>query len=244
MGATIKGADLVLKRLSDMPKQVRFATSQAINQTLREVQTWTLNTALPGQFTLRARGAPWQRPGTKFGFNIRFAHRENLTGVLGSQADWLEHQEAGGVKAVEGHRIAVPTPFWKRREEIMSREKKPKALLRAFNKAMRDARTIEASKNTAKARRAARTARNQARKHASAVASLAFTPFMGRGKLHPGIYVRTTKNALPIKALFTFVPRARIKGGLHFERRGEQIVQKNFGPNFNRALVKAIITAK
>lgn len=244
MSATVKGVDQVLRRVRDLPKQVRFATSVAINDTLKGVQAWTLNTALPGQFTLRARGAPWQRPGTKYGFNIQFANRNNLTGTLGSQADWLKLQEAGGTKTVAGHRVAVPTSFWKRREEIMRKEKKPAALLKAYNKAAREAATIKPSKNTARARREARTARNEARKRAGAIASLAFTPFLAQGKLHPGIYVRTGRERLPIKKLFSFEDSVKVPGGLRFEPRGAALAQKAFPANFNRALVRAIATAK
>jgi len=244
MSGTLKGADIVLRKLRDMPRQVRFATSSAINETLLVVQAWTLQTALPGQFTLRARGAPWQRPGTKYGFNLKFANRNSLTGVLGSQADWLKQQEEGGIKTVQGHRVAIPTAFWKRREEIMLRQKKPAALLKAYRKAVRDSRGIQPTKKTARARRAAQTARNQAKKTAAAIASLAFTPFLGTGELHPGIYVRTSKDRLSIKKLFTFTPSARIPGGLHFEDRGEVIVQKTFGDKFNRALLRAIATAR
>lgn len=230
MGGTLKGADVVLRRLVDMPKQIRFATAQAINQTLREVQTTTLNQWLPGQFTLRARGAPWQRPGTKFGFNLKFANRETLTGVLGSQADWLEHQEEGGTKSVAGHRLAIPTVTWKGPSEIMARQKKPRALLGPYN---RQTRAVAAS---VKVRTVARS-----RRRSQAAAGVAFVAD-GTGRLRPGIYLRARDGR--IKRVFSFVASARIKGGLRFEDRGQAMVEERFSGNFNRALVKAIATAK
>lgn len=125
----IMGADEALRYLKDLPKQVRFASSRAINDTAKEVQAFTVGELLPEKFTLRSKGTPWQKPGNKLGFNIKFANKNNLEGRVGSQANWLRLQEDGGEKVVAGHRVAIPTSYWKKKAEIMARKKKPKALL-------------------------------------------------------------------------------------------------------------------
>ncbi len=128
----VTGLDRVVANLRDTAGQLHFATAQAVNDTARDVQQLALNQLLPGAFTLRARGQPWQKPGSKFGFNVRpFATKDSPTATVGSQADWLKHQEAGGTKRISGHRLAVPTPFWKKKEELITRAKKPRSILRA-----------------------------------------------------------------------------------------------------------------
>ncbi len=130
MKVHIKGLDAAIRRVYDLGKQGRFAMSVAMNNTLKEVQGHTVEELLPGAFVLRSKGSPWQKPRTKYGFNIRpFASKTRLTATLGSQAPWLKLQEEGGTKRVAGHRIAVPTRFWKPRKEIMARGKKPRAIV-------------------------------------------------------------------------------------------------------------------
>src|ERR1051326_6265584 len=92
----------VIKFVKDLDKQIGFATANALNKTATKVQQFTLTNLLPSKFTLRAKnpGAPWQKPGMKMGFNIKFANRNNLQAVLGSQADFLKLQEEGGDKTL------------------------------------------------------------------------------------------------------------------------------------------------
>jgi hypothetical protein len=101
---------------------------------------------------LRSKGTPWFRPGTKLGFNIKFATKDTLRAVIGSQADFLRLQEHGGAKNPSGHRVAVPTLFWKRREEIMDRAKKPRAILKNGEGAIAD-RISRLSERFARAQR-------------------------------------------------------------------------------------------
>src|SRR5687768_11594569 len=163
IGSALSGASAVIGSLAKVQKQLKFATSQALNDTAKDVQRFTVGSLLPSKFTLRAKGNPWQAPGTKLGFNLKFANRDNLTAVIGSQADWLDEQEQGGRKTVTGgHRAAIPSGYWKRREEIMTRQKKPKAIL-----AGRRLPGLSATQRAFLAREG--------------------------GKLKPGIYVRTGK---------------------------------------------------
>lgn len=130
MKVHISGLDVAIRRVHDLSKQGRFAMSMAMNNTLKQVQGWTVEELLPGAFVLRSRGSPWFKPRTRFGFNIRpFATKDRLQATMGSQADWLKLQEHGGTKRIAGHRIAIPTRFWKPREEIMEKGKKPRAIV-------------------------------------------------------------------------------------------------------------------
>lgn len=128
----IKGADELARKFKNFAGQVAFASSKAINDTAVAVQTFERETQLPSKLTLRSRGTPWTKAGTKFGINIKpFATKANLTATVGSQADWLRLQEQGGTKKVSGHRLAIATSFWRSDKEIMARAKKPRTLLNA-----------------------------------------------------------------------------------------------------------------
>lgn len=129
-GLEVKGIRQALRVVENLSRQKNFAMAKAMNRTLLEVQGWTVQEHLPGVFTLRAKGAPWQKPGTKMGFNMGFASKMKLEARLGSQADWLELQEKGGTKRAPGHRLAIPTPVWKKRPELLERGRKPKPILK------------------------------------------------------------------------------------------------------------------
>lgn len=120
-----RGVQTSLRRTA---KQVPFALSQTINDTLKEVQDSTINEMLPETFTLRSRGAQWWLPRNRYGFKAKFARKSRLLGTLGSRADWLEDHERGGSRGGGEHRQAIPTQFWKPKKEIIRKAKKPRAL--------------------------------------------------------------------------------------------------------------------
>ena len=128
MSVEVQGLGGVIKRITDLGKQARFAAAQACNDTAKEAQTFTTGTLLPEKFTLRSRGAPWFKPGTRMGFNIKFANKETLEATMGSAADWLKLQEEGGTKKRSG-RLAIPTLDLKPKAAVLSRSRKPKRLL-------------------------------------------------------------------------------------------------------------------
>lgn len=130
MSGTIIGFDKAMKALRVLQKQTRFATAGALNDTARSVQQHEINSVLPSALILRSRGTPWWKPGQRFGINARFANKLNLQSSVSSQADWLREVEHGGTKQASGHRLAIPTPATKQPREIMSRQKKPRAILR------------------------------------------------------------------------------------------------------------------
>lgn len=121
--------------IKEAQRQVPYASARACNDTALQVQRWTISERLPEAFTLRARGAPWWKPGTRLGFNIKFANKANPEAVLGTQADWMKIQETGGTKQAHGHRLAIPTPAWKARTEMMIASKKPRVLRQAMESA-------------------------------------------------------------------------------------------------------------
>jgi hypothetical protein len=268
MSIQVKGLDKALKLVKDLPKQARFAASRAINDCALDVQKHEVETQLPGKLTLRSKGQPWYRPGAKFGVNARFATRENLTGVVGSQADWLKLQEEGGIKTGNGHRVAIPTPFWKQREEIMQANKKPRKILE--DKLRGDAQRIDSELAKAEFDRKAGARRGltlsqrreqhrikdrikslkrglSAANRALAVvgAGLGSKPFEARlSSGAEGIFVRTSAKRNPIKALFWYVDKAKLKGGLEFVKSGQRVVNKVFDSHFGRRIRHAILTIK
>lgn len=124
------GADKAIDLFKRLPAITRKAASNAINDTLKEVQTETGSHILPDAFTLRGRGKQWWEPGQRFGFNIQFSNPNTIQGVLGSRADWLKLQEFGGTKKpTTSQHVAVPAPDYKPRQAIMARRIKPRAIL-------------------------------------------------------------------------------------------------------------------
>lgn len=130
MDASVNGADAVIKRLLNLPKKVRYAAAKAVNDTAKEVQTFTVQSLLPDKFTLRARGAPWWKPGNPLGFNIKFANKDTLTGEVGSRANWLKLHEEGGTKtARSGGRIAIVEGARPSPTSVIPRARKPRQMM-------------------------------------------------------------------------------------------------------------------
>jgi len=127
----IKGlSELQRKLAGSLPKQVRFATMQAINDTALVVQKHEVGTQLPGKLTLRSKGSPWWKPGTRFGINVKFANRSSLRAVVGTLADWLKLQEEGGTKTGRGHRLAIEAGARPNETAVLTQSIKPRSLLR------------------------------------------------------------------------------------------------------------------
>lgn len=124
----IKGLDQVQSKFIDLPKQIRFAEMQAINDTAKAVQKFELDSVLPKNLTLRGSG--WWKPGTRFGVNIKpFATKSSLRAVIGSQANWLFYVEEGGTKTAKGHRLAIESGARPSERAVLPRAVKPRRLL-------------------------------------------------------------------------------------------------------------------
>ncbi len=129
MSFSTRGFEAARRTLQSGARNVRFAAMQAVNDTGREVQQFTVNKLLPEKFTLRSRGSAWQKPGNKLGFNLKFASKQTLTATLGSQANWLELQEKGGTKTAKGHRVAIAAQVRDTPTSIIPSRRKPRRLL-------------------------------------------------------------------------------------------------------------------
>lgn len=237
---TIKDLDATLATVEDVPKQANYASMLAINATMLVVQTFTLNELLPDKFTLRAKGAAWQKPGTKYGFNLKFATKQNPVGVLGSQADWLDLQERGGTKKVDGHRVAIPTPEHKPKAELMTAAKKPRALLK-------DALTAQIRRASADSSKAGKTRLKRLNRQLKAVSKMKQKPFLTdsvKNNLPSGIWVRKGKERLPIMPLFIFKEEVPIEIRLGFEPAGGKLAAQLFPQQFQINFQKAIATAR
>lgn len=236
----VRGLDATLATVEDVPKQARYASMLAINETMLAVQTFTISELLPEKFTLRAKGAPWQKPGTKYGFNLKFATKQNPVGVLGSQADWLDLQERGGTKKVDGHRVAIPTPAHKAKSEIMTAAKKPKALLK-------EALTTQIRRASADSSKAGKAKLKRLNRQMKALSKMTQKPFLTdsvKNNLPSGIWVRTGKERLPIMPLFIFKEEVPIEIRLGFEPAGGKLAAQLFPQKFEITFQKAISTAR
>lgn len=243
------------RKVRNIPSNVKFATSRAINDMAKAVQTETLSSILPDAFTLRGN---WQKPGTRFGFNAKFSNKTNLTATVGSRADWLDLQEHGGTKTAGDHRVAVPTPEHKPDAEKMTREKKPRALLadiaalESAKKALKKKREksggffSRASKflNRRKIERA-----EGERKSALRGISKQLKQAQGAQAQGPKAFIITASDGEEsivrrvgkrLRRLFTLTPRTRVPATLKFEERAVKIVNERYDAAFQARLKEAL----
>lgn len=102
----VNGIADVKRLLSTVNRQVAFAASKALNKTAEAVQKHEVTRELPDHLKLRGQ---WWKPRTKYGVNIKFARKNNLVAVVGSQADWLRLVDTGGTKTPPKTALAIPT---------------------------------------------------------------------------------------------------------------------------------------
>jgi hypothetical protein len=251
----------VVSSFNHFAGNVRYASARAMNDLVKDVQQETMNRILPDKFTLRAKGAPWYRPGNRFGFNGKFATKENLSASVGSQADWLKLQEEGGTKQKPGHRLAIPSTDWKPKADIMAREKKPRAILD-------DVKALEAEKaklqidrrhsrlgmslsdrqhqhkikgelsRVSKQLRTARKAQTAIQGLGGATGGKAFIAKMRSGFV--GIFKRMTPKSRPLKLLFSLTGLAKIEPRLHWEKAAQAIVDERYDERFKARLTEAL----
>jgi hypothetical protein len=224
----VKGLEQALAGVKNAPRQVQFATTVAINETAKIVQQHTITRLLPEKFTLRSRGSPWFRPGTRMGFNIRFAKQKDPepTAIIGSRADWLSLQEEGGVKD-RPTTIAIPTTFHKKREEILARNKRPKAIARLMRRKRRKGEAVALL--------------------GSAINTPFYLPGFTAGSGHEfsgGWWVRTSPEPLPIRPLFFFYETTTVPPVLEFVGTETKIASAALHRQFEIALRKALATAR
>lgn len=249
----------------DLGRQVAYAAKQAVNETAKKVRDQGEGT-LKHDLTIRT---DWHKPGRRFGFNVKFATGKttNPTASIYSRAEWLSEVEGGGAKRnSKGGRLAIPTAFWKARQDIMLRRKKPKAILRKgkqesaaaamiaiarLSTGSRDrGKALRAMANDPKLSRKAKRAQiaeaTMMKRQHSVLGSLVQKPFILRkqsGRAVPGIYVRSTSRRLPIHKLFSFHPSARVGDKLDYREDTVERVRKIIGREYAEALRRAIGSA-
>lgn len=244
---------------------VRYASSRAMNDLARDIQKETQDRILPDKFTLRSKGAPWYRHGNRFGFNAKFASKDNLSASVGSQADWLKLQEEGGTKQISGHRLAIPTTDWKPTRDMMTREKKPRAILENIEilegqkaKLQIDRRHARRGmtlkdrqeqhrlkgelRDVNKRLRGARTAQRAVEGLGGVAGSKAFVAKMRSGFV--GIFKRLGPGRRPLKLLFSLTSLAKIEPRLHWEKAAQAIVDERYDSRFKQRLLEAISSFK
>ena len=125
----IQGLQTTRKYLSNLEKQIPFATALALTRTAKEVQREEI-AHIRTAFTVRGS---WLREGGRFGVGITPASKENLVAIVESRAPWLEDHEEGAMRTPEGAHFAVPQKDIRRtKTQVIARSQRPKALKRAF----------------------------------------------------------------------------------------------------------------
>ena len=218
MELQIKGLVEAQRKLSGMPKQARYAAMQTVNDCAVAVQKFELEKQLPSKLTLRSKGSPWWKPGTRFGINIRpFATRETLTAKVGSQADWLKFQEEGGTKTGSGHRLAIEAGARPGERAVLTPAIKPRQLLRrvgdvSFTKTGRQRVTRKAGRG-----------------------------FIINTKSGPAIFIRESAG---LKLMYMLEQSARIPAILGFFTSASELVLAMYQGQFQKRFNAAMATAK
>lgn len=215
---TIEGlAQLQANFRFNLPKQVQFATLQTVNDCAVAVQKFEIQSQLPSVFTLRSRGSPWWKPGTRFGVNVRFATKQTLKAIVGSRADWLLKQEEGGTKTGNGHRLAIEAGARSSDQSVLTSAVKPRQLLRRRG-------DVSVSKSGT-----ARTARSDGR------------GFIIQTKSGPGIFIR---QGGALKLMYMLESSAKIPAILNFYTTGKDLVISMYQKTFNQRFRAAVATAR
>jgi hypothetical protein len=121
----------VQSKIRGIPKQAKFAASRTINDCLVATQKHTTEKLLPSEYTIRSN---WFRPGSRYGFNARFAKPANLVGTMGTRADWMElHEEGGTKRPTKARNVSIPEAARPSETAKIPRRLKPSALLQRKN---------------------------------------------------------------------------------------------------------------
>lgn len=102
INSNIKEFDKKLTRFQK--KQLPFASSRAINDTLKEGRKAAVNHL---RATQKSRKPWWNNKAT--GLNIKFSNKKRLLGRIFTNIYWAKYQEYGGIKIPKGNHILVPT---------------------------------------------------------------------------------------------------------------------------------------
>lgn len=126
----VTGVDELTRYLNDLQrKQIPFATAQALTATAEDVRAEIVK-GLSEKFTLRKN---WWRPGTRYGFNVKKARRNDLVAEVFTRAPWMVDHETGATRRPKGRNLAVPSEFVKRsKRDLITKANQPRNLKKAF----------------------------------------------------------------------------------------------------------------
>lgn len=125
----IQGIEGMRQSLSNIERQLPFATALALTRTAKEVQREEI-AHIRSAFTVRGS---WLREGGKFGVRITPASKKELVAVVESRAPWLEEHEGGVTRTPEGSHFAIPQAVIRRtKTQLIAKSQRPKALKRVF----------------------------------------------------------------------------------------------------------------
>lgn len=108
-------------------KQLPFATSLALNLTLKDAQN-QLRKEMPRKFKIR-------RPWVLRGVVVKPSNKNRLWGSIGQRDAFMSLHESGGIKTPFSRAIAVPVGALARtaQSKVLTKSKRPRALLKRKN---------------------------------------------------------------------------------------------------------------
>lgn len=114
--------------IGSLPKQLNYGASVGLNNLATHMRDSELAGA-KNSLTLRGR---WYEPRSRFGFNVKFAKKNDLNAAVYTRADWLVLHAEGGIKTGRG-RIAIPTAEVKRsKRDMITRANRPRNVKGSF----------------------------------------------------------------------------------------------------------------
>ena len=99
-------------------KQIPFVFKNTVNKCLQEAREGVVEEELKKKFTLRK---DWYKENRKFGFRIKYATKNRLSGMLYTKAYWMGIHRRGGIKKPStASMISIPTDeAWKDRSKVL-----------------------------------------------------------------------------------------------------------------------------
>lgn len=112
----------LVKKITDIEKQVNFATAKALTDTAKQGQLEVID-KLPSKFTIRTQ---W----VKRGIRIRAANKSNLTSKIVVFNEFMELQERGGNKRpIRAKTVSVPVGARPTKKSVTRPSKFPSRML-------------------------------------------------------------------------------------------------------------------
>jgi len=214
-----KGLDIALRSIQEMGRQARFATSLAINNTVKDVQGHVI---MHTHRTFRIRTG-WLRRGG-YGIQARFSNK-NQDPIEGrvfvhSGTWWMKQHEEGGVRTGAD----VPAFFRVKRRERKTANTGPREMAprKGFNVPIYN----QAPAGTRKSEMRAEAARGK------------------RFSIGDLFFVRTGKKKRDLRLVSIFKPAVQIKRRWGFYDAAQAKADQVFPKHFKQAMARAIATAK